>query len=399
MIMTNNNSISTLFGSYNATGMSSLLSDYSSIKNGSYGKLLKSYYNVKSGSSGKSGSGSGSTSDVLSKILEEKKNPTVSKEVKEANSTLSQGVTDVKSAISSLQTESTYEDTNGGSSAKDKVKSAVKNYVDNYNSMVNASKKSTNSGMTSSVAEMMKNTSASKSELENIGIMVNKDGTLSVNEKRLQATDLTEVKEVFSSENRNSYGSKIAGRATTAGYYSGDSSLSVSSDQAEKIEKASANASDLKTSAKNLASEDLFAKVKDSEGNETEEYDLDKITSAVKSFISSYNDTVNSASKLTNSGVASNIGNILSKTKDNADALAGFGISVSKSGTLSLNAETFKNADMAEAKKFFKDYGSSVSSFASLVDYYSSTQANASSGYLANGAYNTQAMSSFTDTM
>lgn len=71
---------------FSGTGSSSgnWLADYTSIKNGSYGKLMKAYYaEAKSSSTGTTTSGKKSSSGgVLEKILEEKKNPKVSKEDK-----------------------------------------------------------------------------------------------------------------------------------------------------------------------------------------------------------------------------------------------------------------------------------------------------------------------------
>lgn len=56
-----------------------------------------------------------------------------------------------------------------------------------------------------------------------------------------------------------------------------------------------------------------------------------------------------------------------------------------------------KKSDMSEVQKFFKDYGSSVAANASLVDYYTTTKANATNGYTAAGAYNVQGSSRFAD--
>ena len=72
----------------NNVGMNqNFLSDYASIKNGSYARLMKSYYGTGQtlGSVPSSSKKSTKTSNVLDKILEERKNPKVSKNVQEAN--------------------------------------------------------------------------------------------------------------------------------------------------------------------------------------------------------------------------------------------------------------------------------------------------------------------------
>ncbi len=49
-----------------------------------------------------------------------------------------------------------------------------------------------------------------------------------------------------------------------------------------------------------------------------------------------------------------------------------------------------KNRMAAEVQKLFKEYASSIGTNVSLVDYYMTTQANAASGYTADGGYNVQ---------
>ena len=56
-------------------------------------------------------------------------------------------------------------------------------------------------------------------------------------------------------------------------------------------------------------------------------------------------------------------------------------------------------ADMSKVQEFFKDYGSSIATNASLVDYYMTTQANAANSYTAGGAYNVQGSSRYTGTV
>ena len=103
------------------------------------------------------------------------------------------------------------------------------------------------------------------------------------------------------------------------------------------------------------------------------------------------------AESSSNSGVMANLSQIREKTAQNKDALKQFGISVDEKGRMKLDEETFKKSDMSMVQKFFKDYGSSIATNASLVDYYTTTKANAASGYTAAGAYNVQGSSRFAD--
>lgn len=393
----NFNSGGSLFGSGSGGGLSNLyglLSDRSSIKNGSYKRLLKSYYSTGQNSGTTSGKNS-NTSNIVDKILEEKRNPKVSKDVQEANANLTSGLSTLKSSVSILRNDKTYTDTTNGQSAADKVVSAVKDYVSDYNNVVKAAKGSTLANKTAYVANMMGSTAANADKLAEIGVRVNSNGTLELDEAKLKTADISKVKELFSPENIMSYGSMIASRLQFAGASSSTSATTGSSTQTGTT--AASSAASLKTDGSALASDKLYEKVKDKDGNET--YDVDKIFSTAKSFVNNYNNMFNAAKSSSNSGVLANLSYISEKTARNADALKQFGISVDEKGVMKIDEDIFKKSDMSEVQKLFKDYGASIATNASLVDYYMTTQANAASGYTADGAYNVQGNSQYADTV
>lgn len=387
-----------LFQSLSSSGgMGNLnfLSDYASIKNGSYGKLMKTYYGADKASSTVQASKKSNSSNVLDKILEEKRNPKVSKEAQKANAELTTGLSSLNSTVSALQSDKTYTDTANGQSASAKTVSAVKDFVANYNDVVNAAKNSTLTSKTAYVANMMSNTAASADKLAEIGITVNSNGTLELNESKLKAADVSKVQELFSSEDIMSYGSKIASRVK----FAGGASSTDATDSAETSNTTSSRASSLKEDSKALASDKLYEKVKDKDGNETDKYDIDNIFATAKSFVNNYNGMFDAGESSSNSGVLANLSYIREKTARNADALKQFGINVDAKGKMTINEDTFKKSDMSEVQNFFKDYGSSIATNASLVDYYMTTQADASSGYTSDGAYNVQGNSRYADTM
>lgn len=370
------------------------LSDYASIKNGSYGKLMKAYYGTGQNSGAVSGSSSRSSKNILEKLEAEKKNPKVSKDVQQANSDLTAGLSNMKSSLSALQNSNTYKDTENGQSAADKVVSAVKTFVSDYNSVVNAAKGSTLTGKTAYVANMMSSTAANSGKLAEIGVKVNTNGTLTIDEAKLKAADLSKVQELFSPDDVMSYGSRLSSRVQFAG--ASTAAKKTESTETEKTttdKTTTSGAAGLKADSTKLASDELYDK--DDAGN----YDIDKIFATAKSFVKNYNSMLDQAESSSNSGVLANLTAIREKTAKNADLLKQFGISVDNKGKLKIDEDTFKKSDMSEVQKFFKEYGSSVSVNASLVDYYMTTQANATSGYTAAGAYNVQGGSGFTDTM
>lgn len=387
-------SSSSLFGSSGSTNLFSLASEMSMIKSGSYKKLLKAHYsNDSSKSSGSTSSSKRNDNPdyILDKLIREKMNPTVSEEAQEANSKLTTGLSYLKSSVSTLQNANTYKDTENGSSATDKVVSAMKSYVNDYNTTVMAAKKSTLSSKTGYVANMMNATATHSDQLSELGITVQRNGTLQLDEKKLKSADLSKVQDLFSADNIMSYGSKISSRVHFAG---AGSSASTST---ETKKPTDTSASDLKTDSNALASDELYAKVKDADGNETNAYDIDKILSTAKSFVANYNGMFDAAESSSNSGVSANLSYIKQKTADNVAKLEQFGFSVDKNGRMKLDADKFKESDMSKVQSFFKDYGSFVANYASRVNYYMTTNAGASNSYTSNAAYNVQAASNYNE--
>ncbi len=388
-----------LFQSLSSSGgMGNLnfLSDYASIKNGSYGRLMKAYYGTGQTSSTSSGGTGRSSYNILEKLEQEKRNPKVSKDVQEANSNLTSGLATLKNSIATLQNDSTYTDTDNGQSAAAKVVSAVKAFVTDYNKVVSAAKDSSLTNQTAYVTNMMSATAANADKLAEIGIRVNAKGTLELNDAKLKEADISTIQEMFSSENIMSYGSRLASRVQFAGSTSTSAANKDTSTETDKTPTVS-GAAGVKADGKALASADLYKEITDKDG--VTGYDIAKIFSTAKSFVNNYNSMLKTAESSSNSGVVANLSYIRQKTAQNADTLKHFGISVDAKGRMAINEDTFKKSDMSEVQKFFKDYGSSIASNASLVDYYMTTQANASNGYTAAGGYNVQGSSGYTGTI
>lgn len=381
-------------------GNLNFISDYASIKNGSYGKLMKAYYGAGQSSSVSAASTSSgaksSTTNMLDRILEEKRNPKVSKDTQEANAKLTSGLSNLNTSLSTLRKDSTYTDTANGKSAADKAVAAVKAYVSDYNDVVSAAKGSTLTSKTAYVANMMSSTAANADKLAEIGITVNSNGTISLDEGTLKKAGIDKVQELFSAKDVTSYGSAVASRVQFAGSTSGTDAASSST---ETSSAAASSAASLKADGKALASDSLYEKVKDKDGNETGKYDINKIFATAKSFVSNYNSMFDAAESSSNSGVLANLSYIREKTASSADALKQFGINVNAKGRMTIDEDTFKNSDMSKVQRFFQSYGSSVATNASLVDYYMTTQANAANGYTSDGGYNVQGNARYASTV
>ena len=375
-------------------GMGNLnfLSDYASIKNGSYAKLMKTYYGTAQSSSA-AASKKSSSGNILDKILDEKKNPKVSKEAQEANANLTTGLSSLKSSVAALQKDGTYTDTANGKSAADKVVSAMKAFVSDYNNVVSAAKNSTLANKTAYVANMMNSTATNADKLAEIGVSINGNGTLELNEAKLKEAGVSKVQDLFSSDNIMSYGSMIASRLR----FAGAAASTNTADNKDTETTAASGAAGVKADGRALAGDALYEMVKDKDGSE--KYDVDKIFATAKSFVNNYNKMFDTAESSYNSSVLSNLSRIKERTARSASALEQFGISVDNKGRMKIDEDIFKKADMSSVQAFFKDYGSSIATNASLVDYYMTTQANAANGYTSDGTYNVQGSARYADYM
>ena len=184
-----------------------------------------------------------------------------------------------------------------------------------------------------------------------------------------------------------SYGSTVMSRLGFASTSSG-SVNSTEKNSTERDKGTYTDVASLKTDIEKLTSASLFEKIKGKDG--TEQYNIDKIFAAAKSFVGNYNSMLDAAQASYNSGVTANLARIMEKTGQNKNALEQVGISVDEKGKLKIDEDTFKKSDMSQLKTFFNEYGSSIATNVSLVNYYLTTQANTANGYTANGTYNSQ---------
>ncbi|MBD5545197.1 MAG: hypothetical protein HDR01_13440 [Lachnospiraceae bacterium] len=206
----------------NSTGgssLSNLLADYASIKNGSYGKLMKAYYSRNNGST-TSSAASSSTSKSNSKDDDK----TIA-EIKTSSSSLyssTKALLDTGEKSVFKQEDITTKDENGVESTvkgynTDKIYKAVKSFVDDYNNMLEEGSNSYNSKILNSLKSMISTTKANERLLSKVGITINSDDTISINEEEFKKADMTTVKSIFNST--GSYGYSINTRAAFINSY------------------------------------------------------------------------------------------------------------------------------------------------------------------------------------
>lgn len=193
-------------GSNSLMGLdSSMLSDYASIRNGSYGKLTKAYYAKPSNNAAK---------------LSDEENSAI-KEAKKANTKTANAGTGLKNsaeAISSSKTlfdnkvEKTDKDGNKTSDYDfDKIYNQIKSFADSYNDVIKQGGDSNNKTVLRNTLAMTNATKANANLLSKVGITIGEDNKLSVNEDDLKKANISDLKSLFSGS--GSYADSIATKA------------------------------------------------------------------------------------------------------------------------------------------------------------------------------------------
>lgn len=190
----NSGSGSNLFNAIN-------LSEYSSIKTGTYGKLLKAYYAEADSDSVDSSKDTNTKKNTLKQDTEVEKLT----EVSASASTLEDSAEKLISRGSDSlfkEKELTVKDADGEETKvmgydTDAIYKAVKDFTDKYNSFV----KSVNGSDSTKLDQELDNLTAVVTDysqlLKNVGVTINEDNTLSVDEKTLKEADISELKKVF----------------------------------------------------------------------------------------------------------------------------------------------------------------------------------------------------------
>lgn len=214
------NSANTLFSSLNnnfsiggSAGSGNILAEYASIRSGSYHKLLKAYYS-DTGKSAVSDIVNPSTSTSKDSTKQLSKMENAAESLKEsADALMTRGTKDVFK-----QTTITKEDgTTSKEYQKDAIYNKVKSFIDDYNSVVDVTEESNTKSIARASAQMIQLTNANKRLLDDIGISINKDDTLSIDKDTFMAADMNKVKSLFNGA--GSYGYNVGVKASMIDYY------------------------------------------------------------------------------------------------------------------------------------------------------------------------------------
>ena len=215
---------STLFSgmSSSGTGFSGLLGEYNQIRNGTYGKLLKAYYKKYNAD----GSTKTNTTDkITDKVKTSSDTVDTAKElesVKDSATALQDAamkLSTVKTGSSSLYEKKTIVDTNedGSTSTRtdydyDTLVKSVQSFVDAYNETLESVGSIEASSVQQKTQWMTQVTKQYTDELAGVGISVDKDGRLALDEKAFREKDMMELQDFF--EGTNSVLGQLARKAS-----------------------------------------------------------------------------------------------------------------------------------------------------------------------------------------
>lgn len=220
--MYDSSSVSTLFsslGSSKSTGSGLFginLSEYASIRSGSYGKLMRSYFSMDStkGTS-KSDDSTKNTIEDLTTTTSTSKDSTKTLAAIESDA---KELTDSARALYTRSNNKVFTKDSGGSYDTDKIYKAVKRFADDYNSMLDTAGKSSTNRISRSVSSMKNETSYNEKPLKEIGITVDeKTGRLSVDETTFKSADTEKIKNLFNGT--GSYAYSVATKAAMTESY------------------------------------------------------------------------------------------------------------------------------------------------------------------------------------
>lgn len=220
--MYDSSSVSTLFsslGSSKSTGSGMFginLSEYASIRSGSYGKLMRSYFSMDSAkSTSKSDDSTKNTIEDLATTTSTSKDSTKTLAAIESDA---KELTDSAKALYTRSNNKVFTKDSGGSYDTDKIYKAVKRFADDYNSMLDTAGKSSTNRISHSVSSMKNETSYNEKALKEIGITVDeKTGKLSVDETTFKSADTEKIKNLFNGT--GSYAYSVATKAAMTESY------------------------------------------------------------------------------------------------------------------------------------------------------------------------------------
>lgn len=160
-----------------SAGLTGLLSDYNSIRNGSYLKLAKHFYSTE-----------GAKQTTQKKFSNNVAAKTEDTETKTASESAWKDVT-------TLRNNKLYETKDTDAILKD-----VKKFVSSYNDVIESAQKSDNSSVWRDASRLVSQTGNYETSLSKIGIAIKSDNTLALDEEAFSSVNVEDVKKLFAGD-------------------------------------------------------------------------------------------------------------------------------------------------------------------------------------------------------
>lgn len=381
-----------------ASGASTLLTDYASIKNGSYGKMMKAYY-------AKTAEEEGTASKSSSK----------EKETDGATASAARKMYETASGMNSLD----YSEDN-----LDGLYDSVSAFVKDYNTMIKNASNSKIDSVKAQADAINDMTYSNYKLLARVGITMNSDRTLSIDEDTFKkvnsktgATNVPTLKTLF--QGYGSYADKITDKMSklyrTAGEgeevtsakakYAGSAGSytpAEKTDDTDETKQAPGSSRTAKDAASATAASALYKSIEKMGAMQIDNDNKDNIFDAFTSFVKDYNSLMKNALESVNSNVIHQADYLRNLVNGNKSAFARMGVTINGDNTLSIDEDKFKDSDMSNVKDLFSGAYSFAEKMTDRVNqiYKYATQGDtlADQTYTSQGAYNASGTGSVIDT-
>lgn len=181
------------------------LTDYMSIKNGSYGKLLKAYYKKQDAEETAAAESEKKQLSLLKNSADELKNSVLD--------LMDEDLFEKKTI--ETKDEKTGEVTKKEDYDWDAIVKAVKAFVEDYNTVIGSAGESDDKGVLRNVSWLTQTTEANEKLLESVGITIDSGNKLKLDEDVLKQANISTLKLIF--QGVNSYADKVVRKAAQIG--------------------------------------------------------------------------------------------------------------------------------------------------------------------------------------
>lgn len=194
-----NSNITSLFNQNETTSM---YAEFANKKTGSYRRLLKTYYSDQKKMLAEEKKNRDELAALINKKDLETSKPELTQMKKESDG--------LKTAADSLMKDSVWEEKNGAYDIEGITK-AIKSFANEYNDVVSQSAKVKSKDIEQTYNYMSSLTSTMSKAMAKVGVNVDKDGKISVDEDAVKTADVKTLKSIFG--NKTSYAAQIADKA------------------------------------------------------------------------------------------------------------------------------------------------------------------------------------------